>query len=56
MALLAPFYYPRRLTLKRMLEIQSENNVLQRDIEIKQALGIPATVFARGYDLIRKPA
>jgi len=53
---LAPFYYPRHLTLKRMFEIQSESNVLQRDIEIKQALGLPDAVFARGYDLIRKPA
>ncbi|MEW6742320.1 MAG: amidohydrolase family protein [Planctomycetota bacterium] len=53
---LAPFYFPRRIPLERMFELQALDNVLQRDVDIKRALGVPAAIFARGYELIRRPA
>ncbi len=41
-----------RLRPSRMLALASERNLLERDIRLKLALGVPAAAFARGFALL----
>lgn len=41
------FYYPRALGLRRVAELERIRNRMQRDVEIKRALGYPDEVLTR---------
>lgn len=41
------FWYPRRLGLRRVLKLEAVRNRMQRDIELKRALGYPDDVLTR---------
>jgi uncharacterized protein len=41
------FYYPRRLGAQRVLRLDRLRNRIQRDVEIKRALGYPDSVLTR---------
>lgn len=43
--LVSPFAYPHALSLRRMLEIARIDNVWDRDVALKEALGVPELVF-----------
>ncbi len=45
--LLSPWYHPLNLTLAEMRGIRRIDNPLDRDVVLKQSLGVPAAVFAR---------
>lgn len=51
-ALVSPHFYPLRLTTKQRFAIAGETNVWDRDVLLKQALGVPAEVFARTEALL----
>ena len=51
-ALVTPWYFPLHLTLGRMSELSGIENPFDRDVRLKQALGVPAETFARGARLI----
>ncbi|MCP4041041.1 MAG: amidohydrolase family protein [Gammaproteobacteria bacterium] len=53
--LVSPFYYPLNLTLSQMFSIASVDNVWDRDVMTKQALGIPANIFSRTGELLEIP-
>lgn len=42
----SPWYFPLNLTLRQMRELSAIENPWDRDIALKQALGVPAAVFA----------
>ena len=52
MVLVSPYYFPLNLTLKQMWQLSKINNPLDRDIALKQALGMPADIFARSGELL----
>lgn len=49
--LVSPFYFPWKLTPLQMFRIQSIDNPWDRDVKLKQALGVPQDVFARSAQL-----
>ena len=51
--LVSAYYFPLRLTLGQMARIQGVENVWDRDVLLKQALGVPAEVFARPGILLK---
>ena len=51
-ALVSPWYYPLNLTEARRREIASIPNPWDRDVELKQALGVPPEVFTAGRALL----
>lgn len=50
-ALVSPHFYPLRLTAAQRFAIAGETNVWDRDVRLKQALGVPADVFARSAEV-----
>ena len=46
MILVSPYYFPLNLTLKQMIAIADIDNPWDRDIALKQALGVPTEVFS----------
>lgn len=50
-ALVSPHYYPLRLTAKQRFAISAVESPWDRDVLIKQALGIPPEVFARSREI-----
>jgi predicted TIM-barrel fold metal-dependent hydrolase len=52
MILVSPYYFPLNLTLKEMYSISSIENPWDRDIALKQALGVPNQVFADSAKLL----
>lgn len=54
-ALVSPWYFPLNLTFRRAREIAAMNNPWDRDLTLKQSLGVPAGVFARGAALLARP-
>lgn len=46
MPLVSPWFFPLNLTFGQMREIASIRNPWDRDVRLKQALGVPAGVFA----------
>jgi predicted TIM-barrel fold metal-dependent hydrolase len=54
-ALVSPWYYPLNLTDRQRQEIAAIENPWDRDLLLKQALGVPADVIARGPGLLRRP-
>jgi len=52
-ALVSPWHYPRELTVAQMQRLSAETNSWDRDVALKQALGVPNEVFARSGDWLR---
>ena len=50
-ALVSPHYFPLRLTLKERRRIAAIENPWDQDVALKQALGVPADVFARSEEI-----
>lgn len=50
-ALVSPHYYPLRLTTKQRFAISAVDNPWDRDVMIKQALGVRPEVFARSWEI-----
>lgn len=51
--LVSPWYFVRRLGLRRVRQIAAIENVWDRDVELKQALGFPSDCFTRPAELLR---
>ncbi|HBA86797.1 MAG TPA: metal-dependent hydrolase [Geobacter sp.] len=51
--IVSPFYFPWRLSPRRMLAISLISNPWDRDVEIKEALGVGADVFRKAGDVLR---
>lgn len=52
MILVSPYYFPLNLTLKQISEISNIVNPWDRDIALKQALGVPTQIFANSANLL----
>lgn len=52
-ALVSPWYFPLQLTQAEMRELSAITNVWDRDVRLKQALGVPADVFRRSAQVLR---
>jgi hypothetical protein len=52
-ALVSPYYYPLQLSFRTQLAIASIDNPWDRDVALKQALGVPRDVFERAGGLFR---
>ena len=52
MALVSPYYFPLNLRFKQMSELSAIQNPFERDVALKQALGIPSEIFARSAKLL----
>ena len=53
MLLSSAWYFPLSLTLKQMWQISHIENPWDRDIALKQALGMPSTVFAKTNEVLK---
>lgn len=53
--LVSPYGFPLRLKRKQMAEIHAMDNTWDRDVALKQALGVPRTVFERGAKMFKTP-
>lgn len=51
-ALVSPWYFPRQLSLRQMFAVSKINNPWDRDVALKQALGIPADAWTRADGII----
>lgn len=51
-ALVSPWYFPRQLSLRQMMTLSKINNAWDKDVALKQALGMPVSVWTRGETLI----
>lgn len=51
-ALVSPWYFPLNLTVEQMSELSAVENPWDRDVALKQALGVPAEVFHRTETLL----
>jgi hypothetical protein len=51
-ALVSPWYYPLNLTERQRRALADLNSPWDRDVLLKQALGVPAEIFARGEALL----
>ncbi len=51
MILVSPYYFPLNLSLQQMKEISAISNPWDRDIALKQALGVPTELFANSAKL-----
>lgn len=54
-SLVSPWYYPFRLTWSQRRAISAECNPWDRDVELKQALGLPAEVWTKAECVLRLP-
>jgi predicted TIM-barrel fold metal-dependent hydrolase len=52
-ALVSPWYYPLNLTAAQMREISAMENPWDRDVALKQALGVPKEIFTKANELLR---
>ncbi len=52
-ALVSPWFYPLNLTRTQMAKIAAIKNPWDRDVALKQALGVPPEIFARADSLFR---
>lgn len=53
-ALVSAWYYPLRLTTKQMNDISGVENPWDRDVALKQALGVPAEIFESSRKLLER--
>ncbi|MCW5556791.1 MAG: amidohydrolase family protein [Verrucomicrobiae bacterium] len=54
-ALVSPWYFPLDLTTRQMETLAAIGNPWDRDVALKQALGVPPDVFQRTGTLLRRP-
>ncbi len=54
--LVSPWYYPLNLTESQRQEISALPNAWDRDIALKQALGVPSEIFAASARILRLPS
>jgi len=54
MPIVSPWFFPRDLRWSQMWRISRIRNPWDRDVALKQALGVPAEVFARADGLLRQ--
>ncbi len=52
MILVSPYYFPLNLTIKQMYTLSRIKNPFDRDVALKQALGVPTEIFARSAYLL----
>ncbi len=52
MALVSPYYFPFNLSFQQMFALSAIENPFERDLALKQALGIPSDIFARSAQLL----
>jgi len=55
-ALVSPWYFPLDLTTSEMEMLAGIGNPWDRDVALKQALGVPPEIFQRSATLLRRPA
>jgi hypothetical protein len=53
MPIVSPWYFPLDLSLRQRWRISRIKNPWDRDVALKQALGVPANVFTRAENLLR---
>lgn len=53
--LVSPWYFPLNLKFAELRRLSRVAHAWDRDVELKRALGVPADVFTRGADLVRRP-
>jgi uncharacterized protein len=51
-ALVSPWYFPRQLSFRQMVAISKISNPWDRDVALKQSLGVPAEVWTRADALL----
>lgn len=51
-ALVSPWYFPLNLTRRKMSELSAIENPFDRDVALKQALGVPEEVFAATAEVL----
>ena len=49
------WYFVRQLKLRQVWAIEREPNEWDRDVLLKQALGVPAAIFTRAPRVLRLP-
>ncbi|MFO1459880.1 MAG: amidohydrolase family protein [Verrucomicrobiota bacterium] len=52
--LVSPWYFPLRLTASEMQALAEIGNPWDRDVALKQALGVPPEIFSRTRDLLSR--
>ncbi|MBI2819979.1 MAG: amidohydrolase family protein [Acidobacteria bacterium] len=52
----SPMVFWNRLSYGKLFELATEANLFERDVRLKQALGVPAAVFERGAKLLDSAA
>ena len=52
MALVSLYHFPLNLTFEQMWSLSKIDNPFERDVALKQALGLPSTIFARSASLL----
>jgi predicted TIM-barrel fold metal-dependent hydrolase len=55
MPIVSPWYFPRELGPRKVIEIRRIRNPWDRDALLKQSLGVPADVFTRAEEILRLP-
>jgi predicted TIM-barrel fold metal-dependent hydrolase len=53
MPLVSPYFFPLNLTRRQMVQIHRIENPWDRDVALKQALGVPRDLFARSRQIFR---
>ena len=53
MPIVSPWYFPLDLSLRQRWQLSRLKNPWDRDVALKQALGVPADVFTRAEQLLR---
>jgi predicted TIM-barrel fold metal-dependent hydrolase len=53
MILVSPYYFPFSLTIKQMYTLSNIENPWDRDVALKQALGVPDTVFSNPAKILK---
>ncbi len=53
MVLVSPYYFPLNLTIKQMHEISNIENPWDRDVTLKQTLGVPTEVFSSSATILK---
>jgi uncharacterized protein len=51
-ALVSPWFFPLTLTRSEMSELSAIENPFDRDVALKQALGVPEEVFAATAEVL----
>jgi len=54
--IVSPFFFASQLSLRQMVELQRIRNPWDRDVLLKQALGVPAEVFTATARLLNLPS